>query len=206
MRSLSGHLLRRVPDVRRLRPEMPWQDVLAVAMRAERPDVTLQEMCDMLEEMHVPTPRGRGTLLVPETARNGGVQGANPWLRASHQDPLPTMAFHTSCNKELPLRAVSQGHSMTMAQTMGLATCMSGFHESKRTDAAGLGIAADFRHGRCQVRHRTGARPSERVAGQTSPPWERDLPETECLSEPSSIRWRNWSHGAWRVPPISCTR
>ena len=101
-----------VPDVRRLRPDMPWQDVLAVvnsrlpdsrpwtlqrlvraarayvaegllpgsvleratarrkddrlptlvaAMRAARPDVTLQEMCDMLEEMHVPTPRGRTT-------------------------------------------------------------------------------------------------------------------------------------------------
>ena len=100
------------PDVRRLRPDMPWQDVLAVvnsrlpesrrwtlqrlvraakafvaegllpeavleratmrrkddrlptlvaAMRASRPDVTLQEMCDMLEEMHVPTPRGRAT-------------------------------------------------------------------------------------------------------------------------------------------------
>ena len=100
------------PDVRSLRPEMPWQDVLAVvnsrlpdsrhwtlqrlvraakayvaegllpkdvleraaarrkddrlptlviAMRAVRPDVTLQEMCDMLEEMRVPTPRGRAT-------------------------------------------------------------------------------------------------------------------------------------------------
>ena len=100
------------PDVRRLRPEMPWQDVLAVvnsrlpdsrrwtlqrlvraakafvaegllpeavleratmrrkddrlptlvaAMRASRPDVTLQEMCDMLEEMREPTPRGRAT-------------------------------------------------------------------------------------------------------------------------------------------------
>ena len=100
------------PDVRRLRPEMPWQDVLAVvnsrlsdsrrwtlqrlvrasrayvaegllpeavlerasarrkddrlptlvaAMRAARPDVTLQEMCDMLEEMREPTPRGRAT-------------------------------------------------------------------------------------------------------------------------------------------------
>ena len=100
------------PDVRRLRPDMPWQDVLAVvnsrlpesrrwtlqrlvraarafvaegllpetvlkrattrrkddrlptlvtAMRAARPDVTLQEMCDMLEEMREPTPRGRAT-------------------------------------------------------------------------------------------------------------------------------------------------
>ena len=99
-------------DVGRLRPDMPWQDVLAVvnsrlpdsrrwtlqrlvraakvfvaegllpatvleratmrrkddrlptlvaAMRASRPDVTLQEMCDMLEEMRVPTPRGRTT-------------------------------------------------------------------------------------------------------------------------------------------------
>ena len=35
--------------------------VLVAAMRAARPDVTLQEMCDMLEEMHVPTPRGRAT-------------------------------------------------------------------------------------------------------------------------------------------------
>ena len=101
-----------VPDVRRLRPDMPWQDVLAVvnsrlpesrrwtlqrlmraakayvaegflpetvlerasgrrkddrlpvlvaAMRAARPDVTLQEMCSMLEEMREPTPRGRAT-------------------------------------------------------------------------------------------------------------------------------------------------
>ena len=100
------------PDVRRLRPDMPWQDVLAgvnsrlpdsrrwtlqrlvratrafvaegllpeavleraatrrkddrlptlvAAMRAARPDVTLQEMCDMLEEMREPTPRGRET-------------------------------------------------------------------------------------------------------------------------------------------------
>ena len=100
------------PDVRRLRPEMPWQDVLAVvnsrlpdsrrstlqrlvraarayvaegllpesvleraamrrkddrlptlvaAMRAARPDVTLQEMCDTLEVIRVPTPRGRTT-------------------------------------------------------------------------------------------------------------------------------------------------
>ena len=100
------------PEVRRLRPGMPWQDVLAVvnsrlpesrrwtlqrlvraarayvaegllreavleraaarrkddrlptlvaAMRAARPDVTLQKMCDMLEEMRVPTPRGRTT-------------------------------------------------------------------------------------------------------------------------------------------------
>ncbi|MXX91104.1 MAG: recombinase family protein [Boseongicola sp. SB0677_bin_26] len=99
-----------VPDVRRLRPETPWQDVLSVinsrlsesrhwtlqrlvraariyvtegllpatvmeraterrkddrlpalvaAMRKARPDVTLQEMCDMLEAMHEPTPRGR---------------------------------------------------------------------------------------------------------------------------------------------------
>ena len=32
---------------------------LVVAMRASRPDVTLQEMCDMLEEMREPTPRGR---------------------------------------------------------------------------------------------------------------------------------------------------
>ena len=98
------------PDLRRLRPKMPRQDVLAVVnsrlpdsrrwtlqrlvrtarayvaegllpeavlgraaarrkddrlptlvatMRAARPDVTLQEMCDMLAEMHVPTPRGR---------------------------------------------------------------------------------------------------------------------------------------------------
>ena len=98
------------PDVRRLRPDMPWQDVLSVvnsrlpesrrrtlqrlvraakayvaegflretvlerpsgrrkddrlpelvaAMRAARPDVTLQEMCNMLEEMREPTPRGR---------------------------------------------------------------------------------------------------------------------------------------------------
>ncbi len=31
--------------------------MLAVAMRAERPYVTLQEMRDMLEEMRVPTPR-----------------------------------------------------------------------------------------------------------------------------------------------------
>ena len=30
-------------------------------MRASRPDVTLQEMCDMLEEMREPTPRGRAT-------------------------------------------------------------------------------------------------------------------------------------------------
>ena len=100
------------PDVRRLRPDMPWQDVLAVvnsrlpesrrwtlqrlvraakayvaegflpetvlerasgrrkddrlpvlvaAMRSARPDVTLQEMCAMLEEMREPTPRGRAT-------------------------------------------------------------------------------------------------------------------------------------------------
>ena len=100
------------PDVRRLRPDMPWQDVLAVvnsrlpesrrwtlqrlvraakayvaegflpetvlerasgrrkddrlpalvaAMRAARPDVTLQEMCDMLEAMREPTPRGRAS-------------------------------------------------------------------------------------------------------------------------------------------------
>ena len=34
---------------------------LVAAMRASRPDVTLQEMCDMLEEMRVPTPRGRAT-------------------------------------------------------------------------------------------------------------------------------------------------
>ena len=100
------------PDVRRLRPDLPWQDVLSVvnsrlpesrrwtlqrlvraakayvaegmlpetvlerasgrrkddrlpvlvaAMRAARPDVTLQEMCNMLEEMREPTPRGRAT-------------------------------------------------------------------------------------------------------------------------------------------------
>ncbi len=30
-------------------------------MRASRPDATLQEMCDMLEEMHVPAPDGRTT-------------------------------------------------------------------------------------------------------------------------------------------------
>ena len=35
--------------------------VLVAAMRAARPDVTLQEMCKMLEEMHEPTPRGRAT-------------------------------------------------------------------------------------------------------------------------------------------------
>ena len=118
------------PDVRRLRPEMPWQDVLAVvnsrlpdsrrwtlqrlvraarayvaegllpetvlgraaarrkddrlptlvaAMRASRPDVTLQEMCDMLEEMHVPTPRGRDELvsvLRQGASRPGGTAGA----------------------------------------------------------------------------------------------------------------------------------
>ena len=34
---------------------------LVAAMRAARPGVTLQEMCGMLEEMHVPTPRGRAT-------------------------------------------------------------------------------------------------------------------------------------------------
>ena len=34
---------------------------LVAAMRAERPDVTLQEMCDMLEEMRVPTPRGHAS-------------------------------------------------------------------------------------------------------------------------------------------------
>jgi DNA invertase Pin-like site-specific DNA recombinase len=101
-----------VPDVRKLRPDMPWQDVLSVvnsrlpesrrwtlqrlmraskayvaegflpetvierasgrrkddrlpvlvaAMRAARPDVTLQEMCSMLVEMREPTPRGRAT-------------------------------------------------------------------------------------------------------------------------------------------------
>ena len=33
--------------------------VLVAAMRAARPDVTLQEMCNMLEEMREPTPRGR---------------------------------------------------------------------------------------------------------------------------------------------------
>ena len=32
---------------------------LVAAMRASRPDVTLREMCDMLGEMRVPTPRGR---------------------------------------------------------------------------------------------------------------------------------------------------
>ena len=117
---IGGALLERLnrsagdwaPDVRRLRPDTPWQDVLAVvnsrlpdsrrwtlqrlvratrafvaegqlpeavleratmrrkddrlptlvaAMQASRPDVTLLEMCDMLEEMHVPTPRGRTT-------------------------------------------------------------------------------------------------------------------------------------------------
>lgn len=35
--------------------------VLVAAMRATRPEVTLQEMCDMLEEMREPTPRGRAT-------------------------------------------------------------------------------------------------------------------------------------------------
>ncbi len=35
--------------------------VLITAMRAARPDVTLQEMCSMLEEMREPTPRGRAT-------------------------------------------------------------------------------------------------------------------------------------------------
>ena len=34
---------------------------LVAAMRAARPEVTLQEMCDMLEEMREPTPRGRAT-------------------------------------------------------------------------------------------------------------------------------------------------
>ncbi len=109
---LSGSAGDWAPDVRRLRPDMPWQDVLSVvnsrlpesrrwtlqrlvraakahvaegflpetvlerasgrrkddrlpvlvaAMRAARPDVTLQEMCDMLEEMREPTPRGRAT-------------------------------------------------------------------------------------------------------------------------------------------------
>ena len=32
---------------------------LIAAMRAARPDVTLQEVCDMLESMPEPTPRGR---------------------------------------------------------------------------------------------------------------------------------------------------
>ena len=35
--------------------------VLVAAMCAARPDVTLQEMCDMLEEMREPTPRGCAT-------------------------------------------------------------------------------------------------------------------------------------------------
>ena len=34
---------------------------LVAAMRMARPDVTLKEMCDMLEEMREPTPRGRAT-------------------------------------------------------------------------------------------------------------------------------------------------
>ena len=34
---------------------------LVAAMRAARPDVTPHEMCDMLEEMREPTPRGRAT-------------------------------------------------------------------------------------------------------------------------------------------------
>ena len=101
------------PDVRRLRPDMPWQDVLSVvnsrlpesrrwklqrlvraakayvaegflpetvleraagqrkddrlpvldaAMRSARSDVTLQEMCVVLERMREPTLRGRATL------------------------------------------------------------------------------------------------------------------------------------------------
>ena len=39
----------------------PPASVLVAAMRAARPDVTLQEMCNMLEEMLKPTPRGRAT-------------------------------------------------------------------------------------------------------------------------------------------------
>ena len=35
--------------------------VLVAAMRAARPGVTLQEMCNMLKEMREPTPRGRAT-------------------------------------------------------------------------------------------------------------------------------------------------
>ena len=35
--------------------------LLVAAMRAARPDVTLQEMCSMLEQMREPTPRGRAT-------------------------------------------------------------------------------------------------------------------------------------------------
>ena len=34
---------------------------LVAAMRAARPDVTQHEMCDMLEEMREPTPRGCAT-------------------------------------------------------------------------------------------------------------------------------------------------
>ena len=138
-----------VPDVRRLRPDMPWQDVLAVvnsrlpdsrrwtlqrlmraakayvaegflpetvmeraagrrkddrlpvlvaAMRAARPDVTLQEMCAMLEEMREPTPRGRATWYpssvkaLLERAERLGVapQGESAtFLGSSDQDAMP---------------------------------------------------------------------------------------------------------------------
>ena len=53
MHEIGGALLQ-VWDVER-------GGALLVAMRTSRPDVTMQEMCDMLEEMHAPTPRGRET-------------------------------------------------------------------------------------------------------------------------------------------------
>lgn len=44
--------------------------LLVAAMRAARPDVTLQEMCSMLEQMREPTPCRRATWYPSSVKRN----------------------------------------------------------------------------------------------------------------------------------------